>query len=519
LLFASLVSCIACQRKDHAPDGGTHAPARDMAAPGTPTDAALALDLAGAADLARATVDAALTRDLAPAADLAPPCTTRITYGDAWIRPAMHPGNVDIVSGAVTWDGTCHDDGANSYALFSNGWKPYFNGNGACVIALDENGCGAAPACTTRISYGAAWLPPANHPLSYDDVAGRVTWDRVCHASGAQSFATLSNGWTPTFSDGNACRLSLTYSQCGGLYVNSILPSGCADPGVVRDGNRWVLACTSGNAPNAFPLFVSTDLVSWTPSGSIFPSAAKPAWAMSDFWAPEVHRVGAQWIAYFTARDKDGQLSIGAATAASATGPFADSGAPLVHDASMGLIDATEFEDGNGTRYLLWKEDGNAIGKPTPIMGQTLAADGLSLTGSATQLITNDQAWEGAVTEAPWLIARAGYYYLFYSGNSYANATYAVGVARATTPLGPYSKASAPIVTSNAVWIGPGHCSVVDGPGPTGNSDTYMLYHGWAAGHVNGPGDARELLLDRVVFANGWPSLPGAPSTTSMPMP
>jgi GH43 family beta-xylosidase len=516
VVIAALVACAACKGVVPATaDAGAQAPA-DLATPAAVVDLARAVDDASdAASLADlAPVDLARV-DLAPAPDLAPPCTTRITYGDAWIHPAAHPSNVDIASGAVTWDGTCTDDGANSYALFSNGWKPYFSGHGACVIALDESSCGTSAACATRISYGSAWLPPANHPARYDDVAGRVTWDRVCHASGGQSFATLSNGWTPTFSGGDACALSLSYTQCGGLYQNSILPAGCADPGVVRDGSRYVLACTSGNAHDAFPLFVSSDLVSWSSAGAIFPSTAKPSWATSDFWAPEIHRVGAQWVAYFTARASDGQLSIGAATAASATGPFHDSGAPLVHDAAMGLIDATEFEDAGGTRYLVWKEDGNAVGKPTPIRGQTLASDGLSLTGSATTLITNDQTWEGAVTEGPWLIAQDGYYYLFYSGNSYANASYAVGVARASAPLGPYSKASGPIVTSSSVWIGPGHCSVVNGPG----GDTYMLYHAWAAGHVNGPGDVRELLLDRVVWANGWPALPGAPSTTSLPLP
>jgi arabinan endo-1,5-alpha-L-arabinosidase len=443
-------------------------------------------------------------------------CATRISYGNAWIAPASHPNRFDVVAGAVTWDGVCTDDGANSYATLSNGWSPYFSGHGACVLALDESGCAGAPtACATRISYGATWSAPAGHSARYDDVAGRVTWDRACHDSGAQSSATLSNGWTPTFSGAGACSVALRYTQCGGLYVNSVLPAGCADPGVLRDGSRYLVACTSGNAGNAFPIYSSTDLVHWSSVGSIFPSANKPKWALSDFWAPEIHRVGAGWVAYFTARNTAGRLSIGAASATSPTGPFVDIGAPIVQSATLGLIDATEFEDAGGARYLLWKEDGNAVGKPTPIDGQPLAADGLSLTGSPSTLITNDQGWEGAVTEGPWLYAHDGSYYLFYSGNSYANASYAVGVARATSPLGPYTKATAPIVVSNATWIGPGHCSVSDGPG----GDSYLIYHAWAQGHVNGPGDARELLIDRIVWSGGWPALPGAPSTTSMPMP
>jgi len=200
--------------------------------------------------------------------------------------------------------------------------------------------------------------------------------------------------------------------------------------------------------------------VHWTLATHVFSSAQKPAWATGDFWAPEIHQVGAHWVVYFSARDTDGKLSIGAASAADPLGPYTALPQPLVHDANMGLIDASEFTDTDGTPYLLWKEDGNAVGQHTPIHAQRLAADGLSLTGTRATLITNDQTWEGAVTEGPFMIEHGGSYYLFYSGNSYANASYAVGVAKASSPTGPFTKAAAPIVTSTSTWVGPGHNSV-----------------------------------------------------------
>lgn len=456
------------------------------------------------------------TVDPSAGAPDAGPCATTITYGDAWIHGPQHPGQRDVADGVVTWDGVCRDEGANSYAVLSNGWRPYFAGHGACVLALDYAGCPGAPsACATRVTYGAAWLHPDGHPAQYDDVAGRLTWDRACHASGGRSYATLSNGWAPHFSGTDACAISLAYTQCGGLYDNAVLPAGCADPGVLVDGDRYVVACTSGGAAAAFPLYVSTDLVGWSAMGHVFPSGQRPAWASGDFWAPEIHRVGDHYVVYFTARAGDGRLSIGAATAPSALGPFTDLGRPLVHDAGMGLIDASELEAPDGSRYLLWKEDGNAVGKPTPIHGQALAPDGLSLVGAPATLITNDRAWEGGVVEGPWMVAHDGAFYLFYSGNSYADATYAVGVARAGAPLGPFEKAAAPIVTSNATWVGPGHCSVVTAR----DGETVMVYHAWRAGHVNGPGDVRQMLIDRVVWQGGWPAVPGGPSTTSMPLP
>jgi GH43 family beta-xylosidase len=516
LPLALLALTSGCGSTHGGPGGAGGAATSSAATTTTTTTSAASTGSGGASGTATSTASGGPTTATTTTSGSggAGPCTTRITYGDAWIHPPSHPSQEDDVTGPVTWDGSCTDDGANSYATLSNGWQPYFNGHGGCVIALDTT-CPGAPACTTRITYGAAWIPAPNHPSSYDDVPGRVYWDRSCTDQGGGSFAVLSNGWAPHFTGAGACEMSFSYTDCGGLYQNAVIPSGCADPGVLRDGGRYVVACTSGDDADAFPISTSPDLVHWTPAGHIFPSASKPAWAMSDFWAPEIHAVGAAYVAYFTARDVDGKLSVGAATATSALGPFADIGHPLVHDATMGMIDPTEFEDSGGNRYLVWKEDGNAVGQPTPIYGQALSPDGTSLVGSRVTLITNDQGWEGGVVEGPWVVARGGSYYLFYSGNAYYNGSYAVGVARASAPLGPYQKAPAPILTSNAAWIGPGHCSVVDTPA----GDTAMIYHAWQPGHVNGPGDVRVMLVDGVVWGASFPGVPEAPSAGSRPMP
>lgn len=65
------------------------------------------------------------------------------------------------------------------------------------------------------------------------------------------------------------------------------------------------------------------------------------------------------------------------------------------------------------------------------------------------------------MTEGPWIIKRGDFYYLFYSGFSYADETYAVGVARSNNPLGPYVKKGDPILRTYSRYIGPGHCSVI----------------------------------------------------------
>lgn len=206
------------------------------------------------------------------------------------------------------------------------------------------------PPCTTRIQYGDAWIHGGNHPDDFDVAQGSITWDGVCTDDGANSYALLSNGWQPHFEGAGACALSFRYEGCGGLYDNPVIPGGCADPGVLLDGSTYVVTCTSGGAADAFPIRTS------------------------------------KYVAYFTARHTDGKLCLGAATSSSATGPFQDLGQPLVHDATMGMIDATELEDASATPYLVWKADGNAVGKATPIYGQKLDTAGTALVGNRATL-------------------------------------------------------------------------------------------------------------------------------------
>lgn len=112
------------------------------------------------------------------------------------------------------------------------------------------------------------------------------------------------------------------------------------------------------------------------------------------------------------------------------------------------------------------------------------------------------------------MVEHAGSFYLFYSGNGYASPSYGVGVAKSSSPLGPFTKKGAAILSSKGDWAGPGHGSVLVGP----SGDWVFVYHAWHAGQV-GQAPGRVVLVDRVEWSGGWPSLLGAPSTRSQPMP
>lgn len=295
-----------------------------------------------------------------------------------------------------------------------------------------------------------------------------------------------------------------------GHYQNPVA-SNCADPGVIRvdaaDGPTFWAACTG----NGFPLFKSRDLVHWSPAGHIFHLANKPAWGGGNWWAPEIHHVGAGFVAYFVALSPSRhKMCIGAARAATIDGTWTDLGHPLVCDPHVGLIDPDMHTSSDGRHILYYKTDGNGLTpqERTIIYGQELTADGVHVTGGRHRLIQNTLAWEGDVVEAPWVEHRGNYYYLFYSGFRYCNDTYGVGVARARSPLGPFHKRSAPILHSNSRWIGPGHNSVVSAAG-----HDFIVYHAWSGAHSCGEGGDRELLVDRISWHGGWPFINnGTPS-------
>jgi len=169
------------------------------------------------------------------------------------------------------------------------------------------------------------------------------------------------------------------------LLTENITPRilvGYGDPAVLRDGEDYWLVATSNDAPDAFPILHSRDLVHWESAGFAFPQGDEPAWAakgrnIADFWAPEMAKVGDEYWLGFTARQASNALAIGLARSTSPHGPWVDNGAPLITgkpidttglgfdpgqpQMSGGVIDSHILIDVNGDKYLFWKDDRNSI--------------------------------------------------------------------------------------------------------------------------------------------------------------
>ena len=303
-------------------------------------------------------------------------------------------------------------------------------------------------------------------------------------------------------------------------FRNPVIDQDFPDPDVLKVGDTYYAYATNNGATRInIQLAKSTDLVNWTMLPDALPQP--PTWTVLNFgfiWAPEVTTWddGKTYVMYYTARDQAADKQcIGVATSTSPEGPFKDnSDKPFICQADIGgSIDASSFQDEDGSQYVLWKNDGNCCGYDTFLHIQRVSADGLTLEGEPTQLLKQDQAWEGNLVEAPTLWKHNAKYYLFYSANNYAGADYATGYAIADAATGPYTKPiSDPFMETdfqNGGAIGPGGQDiVVDDDG-----ETWIMYHSW-----EGTNSYRRVQIDQLTWNGDTPVVDG-PDRMPQPKP
>ncbi len=302
------------------------------------------------------------------------------------------------------------------------------------------------------------------------------------------------------------------------------LDSDFPDPAVLRasDGYYYAYATQSVRQTGTINIQVarSRDLAAWEQLGDALP--AKPRWASrtQEFWAPHVAAHGGHYFLYYSAKpdaaldDPKRGLCLAVATALRPEGPFTDMGHPLVCGEGFVNIDPMAFDDpATGRRLLYW---GSGFG---PIKVQELAADRLSFApGSAPVSLvevvkTDDPANYRRLVEGAWVMRRAGWYYLFFSGDNCCGpqAHYAVMVARSRNATGPFvvkPGRGGVILEADSRWIAPGHNSTIKHRGID-----RIVYH---AVDVNRSrtrdsddvNSRRVMLVRNLVWRDGWPELP-----------
>lgn len=327
--------------------------------------------------------------------------------------------------------------------------------------------------------------------------------------------------------------------------IGNNLVESCADPSIFyeEEDGYWYTFCTkdplndddvNANGEYIFrnmPILRSSDLVFWTYVGTVFDDTNFPDWVepSAGLFAPAIEYFNDTYYLYYSITDtklepRNDDSAIGVATSDSPLGPWVDSGSPVVEPSARATIDPEVIEV-DGQKYMFY---GSYFGG---ISARTLSADGLTTDPASQVQITIDNRYE-----APFIVQRNGYYYLFVSATDCCRGPltgYSVFAGRSRNPLGPYVDregvslleprvGGTPVLSMNGNrWVGPGHNAVFQDFG----GQWWTVYHAVDRDepyYSRSPGfTKRPLLIDPVDWIGGWPTVRGGSwaSDTRQPAP
>ena len=284
---------------------------------------------------------------------------------------------------------------------------------------------------------------------------------------------------------------------------NPALEGYYADPEIIysnKNGKFYLYPTSDGFdhwSGHYFKTFSSEDLVNWKDEGIILDLKKDVSWTDRNAWAPCIIEKKIKgkyrYFYYFTAAQK-----IGVAVADDPTGPFVDSGNPLVDFKPKGVnggqeIDPDVFTDPKtGKSYLYW---GNGY-----MAAAELNDNMLGIKKETLRVITPDDTFR----EGTEVFYRNGKYYFMWSEGDTRSPNYRVRYATSESPLGPLEIPENNLVIKREDGkgiYGTGHNSVIKVPG---KDEWYIVYHRFPAPNGIEMGDAagyhREVCVDRLQF-------------------
>jgi arabinan endo-1,5-alpha-L-arabinosidase len=343
-------------------------------------------------------------------------------------------------------------------------------------------------------------------------VVARSDWERqTVETAGGR----VPTGWPRPASPGPSLPSRPEASTTGDIVtaIRRLEGVNAPDPFVVMHNGRAWLFATNMQGSNV-PLIAPDGDGSTTMTDAL---PVLPEWAVPGYtWAPAVTAVDDGWVLAFTARHRaSGLQCIGVATATDIAGPYEAAAGPLVCDVwAGGSIDPSFVEDDQGHRWLLYKDDGNCCDLPTALRAVPLTADGTALAGPSVVLVQADRPWEDGVVEAPTMVQVGDRWLLLYSASRWDDASYAVGAAWCTSPVGPCVKQPDPVLSIGEGYDGPGGLELVVERTTSGagvDIDTLsgvdrgvpVVFHAWPdRPHGSEDGSERQLHVG-VIVADG----------------
>lgn len=309
--------------------------------------------------------------------------------------------------------------------------------------------------------------------------------------------------------------LGLTFSvslHAADKYSNPVIDYSLPDPSIIKGEDGYFYLYATEDIRN-LPIHRSKDLVNWEFLGTAFTDENRPDFEPNGgIWAPDINKIGDKYVLYYSMSVWGGEWTcgIGCAVSDRPEGPFKDCGMMFRSNGIkvQNSIDPFYIED-NGHKYLFW-------GSFRGIYAIELSEDGLSLKSGSSPVQIAGTAYEGT-----YIHKRGGYYYMFASIGSCCEglkSTYTTVVGRATSLFGPYLDKKGQsmmdnhheiLIHKNDSFVGTGHNSEI----VSDNAGTdWLFYH---AVSVANP-DGRVLMLDKIDWIDGWPSVEGnSPSVKS----
>lgn len=294
---------------------------------------------------------------------------------------------------------------------------------------------------------------------------------------------------------------------------NPILPGYHADPEILysnKTGKYYIYSTTDGKpgwGGYKYYVYSSTDLKEWKNEGiALDASTDQIPWANGNLWAPAATEVkqkngNYKYYLYYSARPNNQEAKqIGVAVSDNPTGPFVDSGKPMLTKNYPGckgqLIDVDVFIDPVSKKpYLYWGNGFMAGAELEPSMTQIKEETVTVMTPKGGSL--KDYAYR----EAPYVFYRNGIYYFMWSVDDTGSANYHVAYGTAKSPLGPIEVAKDPIVLIQDPQhdiYGTAHNSMLQKPG---TDEWYIVYHRINKEYLHfQPGVHREICIDRLYF-------------------
>lgn len=282
---------------------------------------------------------------------------------------------------------------------------------------------------------------------------------------------------------------------------------GTHDPVVIAAHDQFYMF----NTGNGVGAKTSTNLTSWQGAQSVFDS--NPSWiaqsvpGVSNLWAPDISFFAGQYHLYYSASTfGDNRSCIGHATrAALNAGSWTDHGSVVCSNVDSNddwnAIDPNVIVDLDGVPWLSFGSfwGGLKIVELTP--------EGARKDDVITGIAARPQ--NSGALEAPFIVRRCGYYYLFVSFDRCCdgvNSTYKTMVGRSTSVTGPFvDKEGTEMMQGGGTLIleggtryrGPGHNAVI-----FTEDAAYNVYHSYDA---NSNGSSVLRISELVFDADGWP--------------